>query len=641
MPRVSVRRVALRVSPLRAAYWTGQRVRVDLVDLDTDEPVAESQLRFSPETAAALEEDGSLTLVDEGLLAIERCVETAATLHCAQASLRVDDGSPRLALDGPLHGTEVEEGTLFIEGSATDARELSVFVNGSPVPLDDLGRFTAEIPTRLGLESIEIVASDRWSPPTRLVADVLAAPRFEGGVAMSGEPAVWLSEALVVRATQRALDDGVSSPLDAPEDVADLLRAVLVRTDLGALAASRFQSSGVDLRVNRVTQRSPEARLDLRPDGVDVFVRSTFVVATSGRADVGGATATLDGEISARVAAALTLDAATGAPRNLSLHLEAIDARMNDPRVGALIEQTGSTLRRTVERGANELARRIVDAQVAPVLESAWAMLRAGVAQRVDVPTPGEPLALHLRASGSPPEVTRSGVLTLPASLRIGGEGAPKKESRGLGRHARPRAEGLPPAADLAAFASLDAFNGALHVLWNMGALDVSLDELVAEASRGLVSEARLAADVPPFVRAPRPGEAGTLVLELGALSLDVAQAELRGRFGARARIAVTARLDERGGLSLALADVALDIETLERPRGLLVSGELIEDLVRSQALPMLETALDGLGLALVGAVEHEVSLGSARLHASLVARELRVAHGWLIVDAGWRFELR
>jgi hypothetical protein len=175
-----------------------------------------------------------------------------------------------------------------------------------------------------------------------------------------------------------------------------------------------------------------------------------------------------------------------------------------------------------------------------------------------------------------------------------------------------------------------------------MGALDVSLDEAVSEGSGGLVDGARLALGMAPFVRAPRAGEAGTLVLEVGAASLEVAEDALRGRFGVRARLALTASIDGEGRLRLALAEETHHIETLERPRGLLVTETVLEGLVRSEVLPMLETALAGVTVALVGGVERSVPLVASGepIEAALVARGLRIAHGWIVVDGAWRFRL-
>jgi hypothetical protein len=631
--------VALRISPPRAAYWTGQRIELALVDAETGAALEDSAWIVRPEAAATLEGEG-LTLVEEGRLEIEGC----AGARCARASLEVDDGSPRVALAGPLHGAEVDEGLVVVEGSAMDARALSLWVNGEPAVLDAMGRFRTEVPVRLGVETLEVVASDGRSPTSRVSVDVLAAPRFEGGVAASGEPAAWLAESLVVRATEDALDDGEDSPLAAPEDLADLIRSVLVRADPSGLVSSRFESEGVDLRISRLALRDPEVHLALRARGLEAFLRTTLTLTTLGRADLGGPVAPLDGEISVTAAASVTLraDADGLEVERVSFRLESLEARMRDSRIGPILEQTGTSLRATLERVVEDVIGRAVDTEVEPVLDGAWATLGAGIGSRVDVALPGGAVPLELRASPLVPEIAAGGALTLPVSLRVGGRGLPTKTTRGLARQARPRAEGLPPGGALSAYVSLDALNGALHVLWNMGALDVSLDEAVSEGSGGLVDGARLALGMAPLVRAPRAGEAGTLVLEVGAASLEVAEDALRGRFGVRARLALTASIDGEGRLQLALAEETHHIETLERPRGLLVTETVLEGLVRSEVVPMLETALAGVTVALVGGVERSVPLVASGepIEAALVARGLRISHGWIVVDGAWRFRL-
>jgi hypothetical protein len=56
----------------------------------------------------------------------------------------------------------------------------------------------------------------------------------------------------------------------------------------------------------------------------------------------------------------------------------------------------------------------------------------------------------------------------------------------------------------------------------------------------------------------------------------------------------------------------------------------------------VLETALAGVTVALVGGVERSVPLVASGepIEAALVARGLRIAHGWIVVDGAWRFRL-
>jgi hypothetical protein len=73
----------------------------------------------------------------------------------------VEDGAPRITCESPLIGEQTSLASIEVSGRVIDISEISRFtVNGSPVPLDNQGRFSTRVNPTWGLNVVELVAED-------------------------------------------------------------------------------------------------------------------------------------------------------------------------------------------------------------------------------------------------------------------------------------------------------------------------------------------------------------------------------------------------------------------------------------------------------------------------------------------------
>lgn len=573
--------IEVMVTPGRSYYRTEQAVRVVATVIDIDEVVLEGAavtITASPASAATDLGDGNFMLNTQGFVVFDACtVDDSVTGEplCDSVQILVDDGAPNLEVTSPTPGQELGaegEDVIVVTGSVADSRTPTVFVNGVPAELDDMGMFRGEVTPLFGVNHLEIVASDEISDQARIQMDVMWSDRYNPSD--EGEnPSVTLDEGITLQLGQAFFDDGAPLDLDATplttRDLAGIFELVLANLDfMSFLPNPLIDSSALRLNISSVDVTDVTVEVDVVEGGVELFVRFGSMVAnTNGNLDFEGSMLDLGGSvgITASAFASLTVTKAdvdspvVAEVDSLEVAIEDISGNFADDQANAILALAESFFRTTLENelraGFNDSLVDALPAILGGALNGLDTALRD---QTIPLETDIFPaLTISLDARLARLETQRRRWLRAPLRFQIGTDAAiVHGESRGavdLLAAADPLFDGIPVQMGV----RLLVLNGLLHTLWNSGLLEIDATNLLPDSIAGAVEEAVISGRMAPIVRPSRGAESNDLQMAIGQMELRLQVLEDITTFG----------ITIEAGADLNVADGAVALELAETPR--------------------------------------------------------------------------
>ncbi len=573
--------IEVMVMPGRSYYRTEQAVRVVATVIDIDEVVLEGaavSITADPPGAATDLGDGNFMLNEQGFVTFDACtVDISVTGEplCDSVRILVDDGAPNLEVSSPTPGQELgDEGedVIVVTGSVADSRTPTVFVNGVPAELDEMGMFRGEVIPLFGVNHLEIVASDEISDQARIQMDVMWSDRYNASD--EGEnPSVTLSEGITLQLGQAFFDDGAPLDLDATplttRDLAGIFELVLANLDfMGFLPSPLIDSSALTLNVSSVDVTDVTVEVDVVDGGAELFVRFGSMVAnTNGNLDFEGSMLDLGGSVGITASAFASLSvtkADLDSPvvaevDTLEVAIEDISGNFVDDQANAILALAESFFRTTLE---TELRAGFNDSLVDALPEILGGALNGLDTALRDQTIPLETdifpsLTISLDARLARLETQQRRWLRAPLRFQIGTDAAiVHGESRGavdLVAAADPLFDGIPVQMGV----RLLVINGLLHTLWNSGLLEIDATNLLPDSIAGAVEEAVISGKMAPIVRPSRGAESNDLQMAIGQMELRLQVLEDITTFG----------VTIEAGADLNVADGAVALELAETPR--------------------------------------------------------------------------
>ena len=596
--------IEVAVMPARTYYRTEQTVRVVATVIDIDENTLDAaEVAFTAEPASAVTDlgDGSFVLDVEGSLTFEACTVADGVTGeplCDSVRILVDDGSPNLEVTSPTPGQELGgDGTTAIEvsGSVADSRGVTVYINGVPTDVDEMGMFTGSVTPLFGVNHLDIAASDEVSDPARVQMDVMWGDAY---VAPDpGEnPAITLDEGLTFQLGQAFFDDGVPLDLDATplttQDLAGIFELVLAHLDfMSFLPNPLIDSSSLQLNVTSVDVSDVTVELDVVDGGAELFVRfGTMTANTTGNLDFEGSMLDLSGSVSitASAFAALSVSKAdlespvVATVDSLEVAIEELNGNFVSDEANAILALAESIFRTTLE---DQLRAGFNDSLV-----DALPDILAGALNGLDTALQGQSIpletdlfpALTITLDGrlARLDTRQRRWMRAPMRLAIGTDAAiAHPETRGavdLDAAADPLFDGIPMQLGV----RLLVLNGLLHTLWNSGLLEIDATALLPDSLAGAVEEAVLSGQMAPIVRPARGAETNDLGLAIGQMQLQLQVLDDITTFG----------ITLEAGADLQVVDGAISLELAETPvvRTWIIGSNTASPLIDDEALRLL-----------------------------------------------------
>lgn len=676
--------VVVTLAPVRAVYRPGARVTPSVAVYDADAvlvydgaedegaPFAVSWT-VSPDGAARLEDDGRWTLLEEGAVRFFACVpvrpgDPDTREICGDRGIVVDGGAPTIELLEPPPGAELlsdEHERIYVRGRVTDSNgALRVFVNGDRVVLDDLGNFEAFLQPEIGVNHIDVVATDGLNRlETQTGRDVLWAPRYvpamvdEDGFVFTDVP-----DALLLRINQVYLDadEPVLAPPEATEvvarDLAGLLEFLLRRVDTASLVPDPvIASDAVTLRVLDVDTSQAAVDLAVTDEGLEVF--ATFpnvVLQTEGELNLLEEIVSLDGELTAWLSAIVSLrtEKARGGDlvvevERLELALENAEPDFEDVEANALFELVEGALFNSLEDVLlDQVAGSLVD-EIPTLVEDLLRSIDESL-NGLEVPLDlgfGEPLTLRLYAGLATLQPVQRDHLLATVDTAIGVDAPPAfPDSRGSMR-LLPEDQPAPLfALSRVQIAVIDGLlNGLLHTLWNAGLLELDVTSVLPDGIAILVETVTASGQLPPVLTPVRPTAAGfAFELSLGQLELTLTRRDQVEVIGATIRLG--ADLDVEGtSLVVRIQDEpTLDLWLIERTGDPIFEDvNALEDLVRGGIWPLIaedltsSLAIELPALDVSAAADIAEGVSSVEMELTL-DQPVEIRQGTVVVDGAF-----
>ncbi|MBX3272721.1 MAG: hypothetical protein KF729_20840 [Sandaracinaceae bacterium] len=466
----------------------------------------------------------------------------------AQTEIVVDGDGPSIRCDTPFDGEILDRapsGTVTFGGQVADISGINVaYVNGTAVPVDPSGRFSADLPVHYGINFVDVSATDgvgRESSRTCafLVADTWARDDRT------------FADTLSLRMRQEAFDDVVRT--DGLDSLADVLHTMLNSRELRdtihrSLAASPvLKPSGCDQTVLGVcVLRSEVIYRDLAVNGPNVVTLSlvnggllanvrvnNLRVRIRVRGHVAGIPYDTEGWVTFEyITVRATLDASLNAgrpqlrvrPGSVSTEVGRITTDFSGLD-GAIIDIVVSLFNGTVRNLVAGLVRDFVTGEVNGVLDS--------ILGGLDISTLG--------TSFSVPRLDAP--QTIPLTFGVGFSSLSTTTSRmlfGIGTrffsppaHARPtfgapsrsgaRLLDVGGTGSTAVAVHETILNQALHALWRAGFFDATLDSMTISGVPAGV-RATLSTGLPPVAEVV---SGGRVRISLGAVSMSLLYPDL------------------------------------------------------------------------------------------------------------------
>ena len=559
--------VVVESTPARVAHAPGAQVTLQATVFDgAGEEMSGAQVNWTVTPADAVEGQApALTLSAEGIVEVEACAaepNAAGEPVCQRLPLTVDAGPPELVVETPeggaMMGGEGAAGTFIeVRGRATDTHgQVSVVVNGQQVELDGQGGFTAQVVPRMGVNAIEVVASDGiHSRTARVRRDVLWAAGWLEPQNPGDLVGFQLDDGLGLRLGQSFFDDDMpylahgDGTIEAT-DLADVLALLLEELDYGAqIPDPVVDTSSLKLRVTNVDLGVPNIDLDLTSQGAELYIQvPAMKLDTAGSLKIEQKSLDLTGTVEARLSALAALTIRKAGPNEpfevemapLRVALETADSAFASAEADAVFELAEGALRRTLEQMAVTALEDAFVSSLPGLLESAFGALDTALRDTSFTLDTGftEPLEVTLDGRVAQIETTYRGHLDGQMVLAVTTDKAPQQmTSRGI-----PLFD--PWAPDYPFFASpavqigvrLELVNGLLHSLWDAGVLTADLKDFIGLQVQALDLQGKL----PPVLVPPQAGEPFDLMIELGQLELVADFGNRTDSYGVQARTGVT-----------------------------------------------------------------------------------------------------
>lgn len=620
----------LSISPMRAAYRTGETVQLTVVIRDQDEqPITEETAALVVDPSGAATAMGALgpmgqryTLDDPGFVTFSACWGGHSEGElCDAVRILVDDGSPMLDVSEPLPGAELgpegEVTDIVVRGSVADMRMSRVFVNGALAEIDDLGRFEAHVEPRFGVNHLVIAASDGVVSPTTTEMDVLWAPSYARARTSWGAPGVSLPAGAALDLGAGFFDDRVplvstTRPV-VTEDLADLATLIIREVDATSLLPDPVvDSSNFVLRVTDVRLEGLSVEISPEDGALDLFLRvSDLQVDTEGQLDIEGTMLPLDGGIGAAVAAYVRVRVgrtSLAEPIDVTLEelevaLERAEGRFTNAQVNAVFALASGLLRTTLETQLQAAMDDLLAEAIPDLLRGLFVGLDTALNGQEIVLDTGVFPAITLLIDGQLATLTSlhgrgiTGVLQVDAGI----DGEPiHPDSRGVALAAETDDDPFFRSARLQLGIRLALLNGLLHALWDGGLLELDATALLPSSISGIVSSAVISGRMSPVIRTGGPGEEHDLILSVGQLELDAVYTGTPVRYGMTLEAGIDVDvLDNR--LSMTIAEEPfIRVWAMDAASERALSSDALRSLLLSMLWPSLRESLaDGLSLEL------------------------------------------
>jgi len=486
------------------------------------------------------------------------CLLVLASSGCGDDGSIDNDGPPTLIITSPSPGAELTGDTdVEVTGLALDDDPVSVTVNGEPVTVDSMGRFTATVALSFGVNHINVEASDDVFAPTSSQMSVLWAPSYVPTADENGTPRLSYEDGLTVSQHSTFFDDGVADDtstlpvtIDAVSDVAEV---ALHAMDVASLIADPVVDNPptLVLRFTDWAMGSIAVTAQVTAVGVDVSVRIGQIdVPTAGSVNVAATALDLTGSVSGAATTTISLEtrrADNDGPVEVSLIgtptviLDSMQSNFVDVEANAVFQLKTGPLRTSIEQ---EMSQVIVDALGVAVTGVVLIALDTAPSHAVTVdqsPLPSTTLQLDGVVSLLSPQVdagiltnVRTGLgsatqTTFPMSM-----GAPQIDDGASAAQFQTSADSI----QIALRQSLA--NGILHMAWNGGLLDFDASSLIPSGLASIVSDVRVHGALTPVIVPAPAASAYPLVIQLGQLEVQLSYDGISERHG----VAVSAGVD-------------------------------------------------------------------------------------------------
>ncbi len=609
-------RLALAKVPEQRVYAIGQVVGLAWTVTDRYGnviPDASVSARVSPASPGFGE--GRFRLEAEGTYILSARVtgrtENNIPLEAATTAI-VNGAGPSIVCEGPGDGAFVDsapsQGVTFTAKVADANGVASVQINGASVPVESSGRVTAQVPTRFGVNFVDVVATDPFGEENSRTCSFLVADQWaaEGG---------WLDDGVTLRLTQDAFDD--RSRGDGLDSLDDILHAVLNSAGLVSTLRSTLEAAdplspstchqrifGACVLSSEVTHEDStisgpnSSALTLVPDGLQaVATIQGLGVRVRVRGRVAGIPYDTTGWVRARSASVdVTFDTGlrNNRPRVTVRRLNSVSLGQVETEFNGL---DGFIINVVVDLFQGPI-RRVIEDALASYVQDSFDSLLDGVVGSLDVSSLGASFDVPRLDGGEPLRlgfgVRFSSVAVSAARARFGIgtrlTGPTLHAGSSLGAPLPPGPIAVDSTSPRTAVAGVHVgvLNQALHALWRGGLLDVTLTSAqLAGFPAGV--RATLRTQLPPATI----GRSGEVVeVSLGAMQLELVypglfDVPLAVTLGARAETGI-----ELVGEELRFRDIQLTELRFSTPDISLSSQH--RDAMEELLVAILQEVLDG-----------------------------------------------
>ena len=505
---------------------------------------------------------------------------------------------PSQLTDGvPIYGQVIEEGGT-----------VSLSLNGTRIETDEIGRFSAVVPSRPGYLEFSLVADDgvRTTPSTNRRWSLYAQDYLS-----LNERGSTIDDGLVLGLNQRLVDDDLPLSDERPVEIteaAQLIALILTELDPERLlgGGQLINTSQLSLSLMEISLGDPEIDLQITADGLSLFVDlNRATVRVSGAISLGGDPIDLSGELDVAIGAfadyrlsildqSIKVTYLDGA---VALH--ELTPRLNNAAANAILELLESTARAlVVDQLEAELLSTLRDELPellgAAVDDLSRSLNRLGV--ELDTGFVGAPvLDLSFLIEPERLALVPGWVAQALASWTVERAQDPDQPEimvRGVPA-LYPRRAQLIFEDGFSLQIHADAINAIFTEITRGGLLKISPE--IPASAQFFYTQAQISPSSPPVLVLGEPSQGFPVYLELGGLALALTQAMSGVDDEYEMFIRVGAMIITDGGrFSVALADqpeVNVTLAELNNDQPA-ISEQLIENLIVQQLWPLLSQSL-------------------------------------------------
>lgn len=621
--------VDITLDPSKHAYSTGTTVTASATVYDyegnqIDDPPTDWSI--SPSDGAEKTGEAKFKFTRERALTVEACSELVSGQEiCGEKKIVVDDGPPTIEISTPKPGAilgDDGEETIRVEGTVTDSHgEVSAFLAGKEVELNDDGSFSVEVDPKFGVNNLRLVATDGINPTNSTTRrQVLWAPAYTELETGDSEIGFDFEDGVSFNIGQHYFDDA-EPPVENTEDselitrdFADILNLLVSNLQiLDRLPNPAVDTDNATLEINGLELGDPTVTVDVTDDGLDAYLHiDSLVLQTSGEVTIDGDRLSLTGTISGRISAYTSLSVERNSStekfessvEEVAISLDEASPSFADSEADALFELADSALR-------GKLETVLLDAVTDEVVDTLPELISIQL-NWLDKSLESRSFEFGTEVTGQREVSFAGSVSNFETKFREGMLGLFETDLSANGEDVHTDAPGIPrltssPDGSIPWFDQsrvqmalrVGVFNGMLTALWKTGYLDMNLKDVLPDNIGGVLEKAELRTKLPPVVRPAQDTEDHDLVIEAGQVELDTKALGKDDVYG----------LHLRAGLDVSIADNRLELQMPDEPLvevwvietsedGPFLDPEDLEDLVVSKFWPTLRESLDS-GLSL------------------------------------------